>query len=226
MNFANLEARLFEEGVAEIGYSDLHGIVPQRYHAMPYGITLVWRLLNGVVDEVQQLQTPTFSYYQHYRAINSELDHLSLYAATQLEREGFHALPIGASQSVHDMGHYAGAFPHKTAAVRAGLGWIGKSALFVSAQFGPRVRLATILTDAPVPNPGTFDGTSRCGTCTLCVQACPAGAIQGADYHPGTPRETLLDPQRCSQYMKEAYLRIGRGSVCGLCIAVCPFGKL
>ena len=42
-------------------------------------------------------------------------------------------------------------FPHKTAATRAGLGWIGKTALFVSPEFGPAVRLATVFTDLELP---------------------------------------------------------------------------
>ena len=46
-------------------------------------------------------------------------------------------------------------FPHKTAANMAGLGFIGKSVLFISNEFGPRVRLATVLTDAPL-NVGTM----------------------------------------------------------------------
>lgn len=225
LNFNTLEESLREQGVAQIGYSDLRGIVPERYNAFPYGITLVWRLLDGVLDEVQTLNSPTYSYFQHYRSVNAELDRLTLWLATKLEQAGFRALPIGASQSVHDMGNYSGAFQHKTAAVRAGLGWIGKSALFVSPQFGPRVRLATILTDAPVPNPQCGDGTSQCGNCEVCVKICPAKAIKGANFVPGLPREELFDPAACSNYMKEAYLRIGRGSVCGLCIVNCPFGR-
>ena len=225
IHFAELETYLKSRGVAQIGYSDLRGIVPERYASFPYGITLVWRLLDGVLDEVQEKNSPTFSYFQHYRAVNAELDSLTLWMATRLEQEGFRALPIGASQSVHDMGNYSGAFQHKTAAVRAGLGWIGKSALFVSPQFGPRVRLATILTDAPVPNPQTADGTSRCGDCNICTAVCPANAIKGVNFVPGMPREALFDPAACSNYMKEAYLRIGRGSVCGLCIAHCPLAR-
>jgi epoxyqueuosine reductase QueG len=39
---------------------------------------------------------------------------------------------------------------HKMVATRAGLGWIGKTDLFVSNKYGPRVRLASIRIDAPV----------------------------------------------------------------------------
>ena len=99
------------------------------------------------------------------------------------------------------MGPYSGAFPHKTAAVRAGLGWIGRSALFVSPQFGPRVRLCTVLTDCPLPGAKTESSVSRCKTCNRCVKACPARAISGVEYRPGMSRAELFDPEACSRHM-------------------------
>ena len=42
------------------------------------------------------------------------------------------------------------ALPHKTIATRAGIGWIGKSALLVTAKYGSAIRLSSILTDTPI----------------------------------------------------------------------------
>ena len=222
-----LEQDLRCEGVAQVGYADLHNVLPPRYAALPRAVVLVWRLCDGVLDEVASGGEPTFTYFQHYRAVNATLDRLTLRVATLLERDGYRALPIAASQSVHDNGAYAGAFQHKTAAVRAGLGWIGKNALFVSPEFGPRVRLATVLTDHPlVPERVRRDeSVSRCGACTRCVSACPAKALSGTEYQSGMPREALFDAHACSEHMKQAYQMIGRGAVCGLCAAVCPWGR-
>ena len=140
LNFKTLEESLREQGVAQIGYSDLRGIVPERYNAFPYGITLVWRLLDGVLDEVQTLNSPTYSYFQHYRSVNAELDRLTLWLATKLEQAGFRALPIGASQSVHDMGNYSGAFQHKTAAVE-----INQTGCFGRKIFGRQDKTGDLL---------------------------------------------------------------------------------
>ena len=216
--------RLKEDGVAAVGFASLEGLVPPRYAHLPYGVSLVWRLSNAVLDEVANKHTPTFAYFQHYRAVNATLDALSLRLCALIEREGCLAYPVAASQSVHDAGPYAGAFPHKTVAVQAGLGWIGKNALFVSPEFGPRVRLASILTNTPLPVSKTRM-EPRCGGCRLCVENCPAGALTGMDYRPGAPRETVFHPEACSNHMKQAYQDIGRGAVCGVCVSVCPFGK-
>lgn len=227
MDFQKLEQELYDEGVAAIGYADVSGDVAERYRAFPRAVVLVWRLCDGVFDEVADMRTPTFSYFQHYRAVNAALDRLTLRIATLLERDGYRAMPVAASQSVHDNGPYAGIFPHKTAAVRAGLGWIGKNALFVSPEFGPRVRLATVLTDHPLAAERVRKemSVSRCGGCTRCRDACPANAITGNPFGAGSVREDLLDPAACSNYMKKAYQQIGRGAVCGICASVCPYGQ-
>lgn len=149
-----LEQHLLSEGIAQVGYSKPGDTLPERYRHLPYAITLVYKLSDAVIDEIltqAEPPRPTFSYFQHYRAVNAFLDSKTLWITAMLERLGALALPVAASQSVKDMGPYSGVFPHKTAAVLAGLGWIGKSALFVSPQFGPRVRLATVLTDYPLP---------------------------------------------------------------------------
>ncbi|MBW2340498.1 MAG: hypothetical protein JRF50_09160 [Deltaproteobacteria bacterium] len=59
-----------------------------------------------------------------------------------------------------------------------GLGWQSKSLLLVNPDYGPRTRLATILTDAPLNPHGPIE--NRCGDCTKCKDACPPGAIKGA----------------------------------------------
>lgn len=226
MTLEQIIDRLLEDGVAEVGFSSLVGAQPQRYAHLPGGISLVYKLSDAVIEEILHWGEPgpTFSYFQHYRAVNAFLDSKTLWVTAMLERMGYRALPIPASQSVKDMGAYSGAFQHKTAAVLAGLGWIGKSALFISPKYGPRVRLATVLTDMPLPVKLNLPAMPGCGSCKNCVRACPAGAILGNNYTPGCERHDLLDARACSEHMKKAYQQIGRGAVCGICVAVCPYG--
>jgi len=93
-------------------------------------------------------------------------------------------------------------FPHKLAATRAGLGWIGKSSLLVTPEFGPRVRLQTILLKAELlaNEPIT---ESRCGTCDACAKACPYGCIHNTLWQPGIDREALFSPFDCSRKREE-----------------------
>lgn len=222
MDFSSLKQRMIDDGIAEIGCSDLTGLLPDQFASLPYGITLVFRLSDAVVDEVDD--APTISYFQHYRAVNAFLDSWTLRLTALIERDGYRAFPIAASQSLPGKDNYRALFSHKTAAVRAGLGWIGKSALFVSPKFGPRVRLATVLTNMPLPVTPVpvYKG---CGGCHICADLCPAGAITGQEYVPGAARETIFDPELCSRHMKKAYQHIGRGAVCGICMSHCPFGQ-
>ncbi len=226
MQLPELTQALIDRGVTEVGYSHLEGLLPERLAGLPFGLTLLFKLSDAVVDEIllPDPPAPSYPYFQHYRTVNAFLDAQALYAAAMLERMGARAFPVAASQSVPDAGEYAGLFPHKTAAVRAGLGWIGKSALFVSPKYGPRVRLATVLTDYPLPSAPPVE-LPGCGSCSACVMACPACAIKGAPAEGNFTRSDLFDPAACSTHMKRAYQHIGRGAVCGICMAVCPFGR-
>ena len=218
----SLRERLIYEGLCEVGFSRVDETVPPDLASYHYAVTLMYRLSDAVVDEIYD--SPTYAYFQHYRAANALLDRCALITCEMLRREGAAAYPIAASQSVHDRGDkYTGIYQHKSAAVAAGLGWIGKSALFVSPVHGPRVRLATVLTDAVLPS-GAIPMESQCGDCTLCVKACPSGAILGKNYVRGMARDEIFDAEKCSRHMKQTFGHIGRGAVCGLCMRACPYG--
>ena len=167
---------------------------------------------------------PTIMYFHHYRTTNTKLDLLALDAVDFIESQGYSALPIAASQSTNtDKDAYRGVFSHKIAAVLSGLGFIGKNALFITPQYGSKVRLATILTDMPLTAEQPII-TKGCGSCEICKNACPAKAISGNNYVYGEPRDTILDARRCSEHMK-TYKDIGRGAVCGICMRVCPYNQ-
>ena len=210
----------------ELG-ADLVGFC--RYSAPPvanlpnlcYAVSIAVKLSDTVLKTIES--APSFVYFQHYRAANALLDQIAFRVARKIEDNGYAALPIAASQSQGKNNPYYGFAAHKTAAVLSGLGFVGKSGLFLSEKYGSKVRLATILTDMPVKSelPVIENG---CGECTKCRDACPAGAIYGE--RPTTDGQRNIDPEKCSRYMKEHFQDIGRGSVCGICIKVCPKNKL
>ena len=192
-------------------------LAPNLTHALSIGV----KLSDSILKTIEQ--APSFVYFQHYRTANALLDTIAFRIARTIETYGFSALPIAASQSQGKNNPYRGVIPHKNVAVLSGLGYVGKSGLFLSEQYGSKVRLATILTDLPVKSelPILENG---CGDCQLCVKACPAGAIFGQK--PTADGERNIDPEKCSKYMKEHFQDVGRGSVCGICIKVCPKNKL
>lgn len=219
---AEIEKLLTEKGASLVGFSALGDCFCDMYPQYGYAVTIVRKLADAVVETIDG--RPTMSYFQHYRITNTKLDLLALDAIDFIESKGYRALPIAASQSTNDKKEeYRGIFPHKTGAVLSGLGFIGKNALLITPQFGSKVRLATALTDMPLEIKRERL-ECLCGNCTICHDACPAGAISGKIYVAGAPRDTIFDAKKCSEYMK-TYKDIGRGAVCGICMSVCPYNK-
>ena len=229
-NLNNTMAAIAHEmGADLIGFSDVCDAVDEDLRALPRCITVGIHLSEFVISNIGN--APTYTYFQHYRTVNALLDSITTRLVIELQRAGFDAMAIPASQSVKDReGEYRGVFPHKTGAVRSGLGWIGRSGLFVSRKFGPRVRLGSVLTNAELAMPqDDFDPEKAaleiCGKCGKCAAGCPAGAIAGGIWYKGAPREHMVDAEKCSTYMTKQYGHIGRGSVCGRCVYLCPVGK-
>lgn len=207
-------------GIAAVGFS--RPKCPPRAD-LPVAISVVVPLSRAVVEEITDC--PTHSYFHHYRTVNAYLDRSLLEIGFLLQGASWGYLPIGASQSIPDAAGagFQGRFSHKQAAVAAGLGGLGMNDLFLHPQYGPAVRLGTLFTDAPLPCE-EHPYQTPCTGCGCCVRACPAGALRGILWQPG---DTLspVDAPACSEYMKRAFQRIGRGAVCGICMAVCPIGK-
>jgi len=213
------------EQMAEIGFCR---VAEEKLHSqlagMNYAISLAFRLSDGVVAEITD--SPTFTYFHHYRTVNAQLDRVALLISAVIERAGYRAVPIPASQTVHDAGmRHTAIFSHKMAAVGAGLGTIGKNTLYISREQGCRVRLVTVLTDMPLPGLKADAPREGCGDCRLCADACPCGAIKGIEWREGIDRDEMLDAQACAEHMRTSYMQIGRGAVCGICMRVCPKGK-
>lgn len=169
---------------------------------------------------------PTHLYLEEYRRANSLLDSMSEGLASLLEERGFGAEPVSAITSEFDVDTLSSRLPHKTAATLAGLGWIGKCALLITREYGPAVRLGTVVTDADLPA-GDPVTSSYCGSCTLCVDACPGAAPTGADWVQGTPRDDLFDAHACQDTARRlSEERIGGArTICGICISVCPWSR-
>ena len=83
------------------------------------------------------------NYHHHaYQVINQQLDLMVSRLSREIQKKGYQALPIPASERYDDE-RICAVFSHKLAAHLAGQGWIGKSCLLVTTEAGPRVRWIT-----------------------------------------------------------------------------------
>lgn len=126
----------------------------------------------------------------------------------------------------HQSPPYTVPFSAKHCAVRAGLGWIGKSGLLITQAYGPRITTAGYalrLGSADI-QVGTPELVSHCGDCDACVKCCPWHNIKGAAWHEGVSRDDLVDYHNCSEVRFKFVPKLGRKLECAKCIVWCPFG--
>ena len=165
---------------------------------------------------------PNQTYADEYARVNDRLNKLSKALEDTIRGKGFRAKALAVANLCREL-DFKGDFPHKTAATRAGLGWVGRNCQLVTHRFGPWIRLGTVFTDMELPCGPPIEHSS-CGRCTRCVDACPANALKGNAWHPGIPREEILDARACDRWKKEHYLQYHEGHNCGICSAACPYG--
>ena len=206
---------LFSKGVSDVGFSYIDN---SDTGDLKYAVSIVVRLSDAIIDEIDGAPTPT--YFNHYRTVNAFIDRTLLDLGMFLQGKGYRYITVAGSQSMPDK-PFAGRYSHKEAACKAGLGNIGKNCLFLHKKYGARVRLGTLFTDCPLQGEGASD-FNPCLNCDKCVKACPSGAILGVRFEDTKIREDMFSPAVCSEYMKKAYQKIGRGAVCGICMRVCP----
>lgn len=165
-------------------------------------------------------------YYSEFTAMNEKLSRLALQTADMLTASGHKALPKVPSTAAYD-GTHRTPLPHKTVATLAGLGWIGKCALLVTREYGSAIRLAVVLTDAPLDCGVPITESSCDEGCAVCRSVCPGKAVKGKNWHRGLEREAFYDAFACHEAArKRAERTLGiNETICGLCISHCPFTR-
>ncbi len=212
----NLRAWAAEKGFSLFGVADIREIkgafrelAPETIARFDRAISLAVRLSDAVIDDIVDRPTPL--YLHHYRQANGFLDRGAFEIARLIQEMGGRALPIAASQLV-DWTTQSGHLSHKEIARRAGLGWIGRNNLIVTARFGARLRLVSVLTDLPLE--ASSPTVNGCGECRRCIAACPAGAIQ----------ENQKDFDHVACYEKLKFFKNAYNiphHICGLCVKAC-----
>ena len=90
----------------------------------------------------------------------------------------------------------------------AGLGFVGRSGLLITSEYGPRVRLSAVATSAPLATDKNHSVADGCRGCGICEYACPSKAI------------THRSVEMCKSYVDSQADRR-----CTICVDVCPYPR-
>jgi epoxyqueuosine reductase QueG len=213
-----------------VGFANLSGLLPQKYAGHNYAVVIGKKLDDSIIDSIST--GPNMDYFNLYHNTNRALAEVIRNVSQELNRLNISTILIEPTSSDEELDNEFSKtlrldFSHKMAATRAGLGWIGKTDLFISHRFGPRLRLASILTDHPMESEAAPVDESRCGNCVLCVKQCPAQAANGKLWSIDVDRDMFYNPFKCREKCFELSWQNMRKkiSICGICVSVCPIGK-
>ncbi len=149
---------------------------------------------------------PRYTWYDAYAELREKLDQLGRRLG------GDYRVLVDENQHVD-----------REAAARSGVGFYGKNTLLITRRFGSWVVLGTLVTDLELETTAPLE--LDCGSCALCVEACPTGALD----EPGT-----LDATKCLSYWTqsahdapEPYREALEAQVygCDICQDVCPWNR-
>jgi epoxyqueuosine reductase len=108
-------------------------------------------------------------------------------------------------------------------AQKSGVGFYGKNTNIITQRYGSFVFLGEILTDLSIEVDGALE--SKCGECTLCIDACPVSAIEKPYY---------INAQKCLSYISQNKRNLTEDEIdklgmriygCDTCQDVCPYNK-
>lgn len=216
-----IERELITHGACLVGFADVRNLFVKVTGGLPRAVSIAVALDPAVIREISD--GPTREYFAEYERVNSLLTALCERVFGILAKVTKRARAIETTTSNFDERTLSMPLQHRTIATRAGLGWIGESALLVTREYGAAVRLGSVLTNAELTT-GKPLNTSQCGDCHRCVDCCPAGAIVGRNWRVNAPRVSIYNAFVCRDTAKILARQQGINStICGICINVCPW---
>ena len=148
-----------------------------------------------------------------YLTKEHKVEELADQLAKYIQGKGFQAHPQSEASNLNngyieqayidpDLRQGISILPQKAIARAGGLGFIGKSNLLVTEEYGSAITMCSVLTDAPVITEKHPVIESKCGACVACVDNCPANALSGNEWTLGCSRESIVDVSKCCCALK------------------------
>ena len=209
-----LKNYLISEGASKVGFADVEGLASE-FVDLPNGISLILKLPKKAMMFLDEEDYP--AYWKCFHSKVAELKEIALKGEEYIKNLGYNAFALTMERNECDMEKLLSILPYKTIATKSGMGWIGRSALLVTPEYGSAITLCGILTDMPLE----FDKPitdSECDECENCQNACPVNAINPQKWNDRLNRKHIIDIETCSEYIIDQYKN---GLGCTKCMVEC-----
>jgi len=152
------------------------------------------------------------------RVLNIYCSWVSSRLANFLEDKGYDAtVPFGFKDEKEMIARLS----NKLAAYEAGLGVFGRPSILITPEYGPRVNIGVVLTNASIEPDRPLKDFNPCQQCDTCVRLCPIKAVNKE-----MPPPKGFDRSRCLQFISKIREKTNkRIRYCGYCYNHCPAGE-
>ncbi|MBI5114858.1 epoxyqueuosine reductase [Candidatus Poribacteria bacterium] len=180
-----IESYLYEQHMDVVGVADAAGWQSPLEECRP---TEILKDCRRIIVFGKEISRPIYETRKHALDLYANvaqnyyqsMDAAAVEVASMLTRAGHPSVPLGAYLPLlMREGKYWGIVSLKHAAVRAGLGTMGKNTLLINEEFGNRLRLGGVLTTAPLPAGNPLPKSLCIQDCQTCVEVCPVQALNG-----------------------------------------------
>lgn len=167
---------------------------------------------------------PSMVYKEQYDTSNRIMDDIGYFLASYINTEKQYRafyFPRDCYDGMEALlRHEEAAFSHVIAGYYAGVGTIGDSHNLITKEYGPRIRLVSVITDAPI-EPDEMIKDSYCTHCGVCLKKCPAQCFtKDAD---SDLTIYCFDKEKCTRYHIDLIKE--HRFPCGYCATFCPVGE-
>jgi len=192
----------------------VEAFLPPARAAVVLGMEMASETMNLVKHPLKYVGKPKTGELlsPHVVQMTKEIDQANMNLARILKRLGYRSIALPSRGLPMRPMAMKAALSYCHLAEAAGMGTIGTHSFLITPEFGTRVRLACLLTEAPVRATTRRDPVDDCTHCLDCVKVCPVGAISA----PVPGKRYEVDGMRCKFYRD-------RVDNCGLCQKVCSF---
>lgn len=222
MNSEFIKENVFSLGAEVCGIADIESFkdAPEGFHPKD-----IYAYAKSVIVYGKPLTKSLFQANTNvpYTMVKNKLveivDNISVQLTFKIEAEGFQAIPVPADEPYEywdiDNRRGKGILSLKHSAAAAGIGTLGKNTLLINKQFGNRLLLGAVLTNAELK--ADEPAAKQCPeNCNLCINSCPQQALDGI----------TINQKKCREICASSTPGGGALIACNICRKVCPFSLL